>query len=71
MPKTICYRERNLVVEIDGSQHYDPEEHARDAERTACLESLDLRVLRFCNHDIDACFNSVCETIDAIIRDNG
>ncbi len=62
--------ERKLVVEIDGSQHYEPEEQAKDAERTTYLESLGLRVMRFSNHDVDTHFNSVCETIDAIIREN-
>ena len=61
--------ERNLAVEIDGSQHYEPEEQVRDEERTAYLESIGLRVIRFSNHDIDAHFASVCEAIDAIIRD--
>ncbi len=60
--------ERKLVVEVDGSQHYEPEERARDDERTAYLESLGLRVVRFSNHDIDAHFNAVCEAIDAILR---
>ena len=60
---------RRLVVEIDGSQHYEPEEQVRDEERTAYLESIGLRVIRFSNHDIDAHFASVCEAIDAIIRD--
>ena len=26
-----------LVIELDGSQHYEPEAQARDAERTAAL----------------------------------
>ena len=43
---------------------------AKDAERTTYLESLGLRVMRFSNHDVDTHFNSVCETIDAIIREN-
>ena len=62
--------EHRLVVEIDGSQHYEPEEQARDAARTADLERLGLRVMRFSNHDIDAHFNSVCEAIDAIMRES-
>ena len=59
---------RQLVVEIDGSQHYEPEEAARDAERTAYLNGLGLKVLRFSNHDVDAHFESVCTAIDAVIR---
>ena len=57
-----------LVVEIDGSQHYEPEEAERDADRTAYLNSLGLKVMRFSNHDVDAHFESVCTAIDAVIR---
>ena len=45
-----------LVIEIDGSQHYEPEEEARDAKRTAYLNSLGLRVVRFSNYDVDVNF---------------
>jgi very-short-patch-repair endonuclease len=36
-----------LVIEFDGSQHYEPEPHARDRERDGRLNALGLRVLRF------------------------
>ena len=52
-----------LVVEIDGSQHYEPEEKAQDEARTAFLNSLGLVVLRFSNYDVDVSFDSVCATI--------
>lgn len=61
--------EKHLVVEVDGSQHYEPEEKEKDAARTAYLNSLGLQVLRFSNHDVDVYFESVCETIDRIVRD--
>ena len=61
--------ERKLVIELDGSQHYEPEEKERDAKRTAYLNSLGLQVVRFSNHDVDAYFESVCATIDSMIRD--
>ena len=57
-----------LVVEIDGSQHYEPEEQIRDAERTDYLNSLGLQVIRFSNHDVDAHFGSVCAAIDRLMR---
>ena len=59
---------RKLVVEIDGSQHYKPEEREKDEARTAYLNSLGLRVVRFSNHDVDVHFESVCETIDGIVH---
>lgn len=57
-----------LVVEIDGSQHYEPEEKERDAARTAYLNGLGLKVMRFSNHDVDAHFDGVCAAIDSVIR---
>ena len=57
-----------LVIELDGSQHYEEQGKACDAERTAILESYGLTVLRFSNYDIDAYFSSVCEKIDRTIQ---
>ena len=57
-----------LVIELDGSQHYEEQGKAYDAERTAILESYGLTVLRFSNYDIDAHFSSVCEKIDRTIQ---
>ena len=36
-----------LVIEVDGSQHYEPQGMAYDAERSAFLSALGLEVLRF------------------------
>ena len=55
-----------LVIEIDGSQHYD-DGAAYDAERTAYLESYGLRVIRYSNREIDREFPVVCQQIDSII----
>ena len=52
-----------LVIEIDGSQHYEEREQAHDAERSAYLESLGLQVVRYSNADINARFEQVCEDI--------
>ena len=58
-----------LVIEIDGSQHYDDDGAAYDAERTAYLESYGLRVIRYSNREIDREFPVVCQQIDSIIRE--
>ena len=58
-----------LVIELDGSQHYEPSKEASDAERTAFLESYGLMVLRFSNKDIDRNFRAVCEQIDFVIKE--
>ena len=41
-----------LVVEVDGGQHFEPENIKLDAERTAVLERSGLRVLRFTNREV-------------------
>ena len=35
-----------LVLELDGSQHYEPEEQEKDAQRTAYLEKYSIHVVR-------------------------
>ncbi len=45
----ICI-ESKLIVELDGGQHL--EQVSRDEERTAFLESLGFRVIRFWNDDV-------------------
>jgi very-short-patch-repair endonuclease len=54
---------KKLVIEIDGSQHYTDEGMEYDRLRTAYLEGLGLRVLRFSNKEIDNSFDSVCLAI--------
>ena len=57
-----------LVIELDGSQHYEPQGIAYDRERSAFLEGLGLEVLRFSNRDIDRSFHGVCTEIDLAIQ---
>jgi len=63
-----CHQAK-LVVELDGSQHYDPEEQKKDAYRTCYLESLGLQVLRFSNLDVLRRFQGVCEAIDLAAKE--
>ena len=60
--------EAKLAIELDGSQHYEPQGLAYDAERSQFLMSLGLEILRFSNRDIDKDFRGVCAQIDLIIR---
>ena len=53
-----------LVVELDGSQHFDPEQEIADEKRTAVLGKLGIHVLRFPNNTVDRNFEGVCEAID-------
>jgi len=53
-----------LVIELDGSQHYDENGLIEyDKIRTDYLEALELRVLRFTNSEIENSFADVCQRI--------
>ena len=52
-----------LVIELDGSQHYEDDGLSKDAQRDACLQSAGFRVLRYSNADINQRFAGVCEDI--------
>src|SRR5258708_10051385 len=64
----VCHA-ANLVVELDGGQHFEPEHMKRDARRDAFLVSKGLRVLRFNNHDVMANRQGVLETIASALAD--
>ena len=53
----------NLVIEIDGSQHYEKDSALRDLRRDEYLRSLGLTVLRYSNRDINERFSDVCNDI--------
>ena len=57
-----------LVIELDGSQHYEDANQVKDAVRTAFLEQYGLRVLRIPNNEIHRNFRGVCEYINAAIE---
>ena len=57
-----------LVIELDGSQHYEPQGIVCDSERSAFLTDLGLEILRFSNREIDREFCAVCEQIDPVIQ---
>ena len=56
-----------LVVELDGSQHFDPAGMEQDAVRSAYLESLGIQVLRFSNRDVNENLSGVCQVIDQAV----
>jgi very-short-patch-repair endonuclease len=57
-----CPRER-LVVEVDGSQHGEDNNAAKDSARTARLEQDGWTVLRFWNDDVLSDIDNVCRHI--------
>ena len=58
----------NLVIELDGSQHFEDENINYDKTRTEFLEQFGLIVLRIPNIEINSNFNNVCEYIDAVVQ---
>ena len=52
-----------IVIELDGSQHYEQPGEEADRDRDAYLQSLGLTVLRYSNADVNRRFQGVCEHI--------
>ena len=65
-----CY-DAKLIIEVDGSQHYEPEAIEKDHTRTAYFHSLGIRVLRFSNLDVDTNFTGVCEAVLLTLKQCG
>ena len=57
-----------LVIELDGSQHYEASGLAHDEERTAYLEQFGLRVIRIPNNEVNQNFTGVSEYIDREVK---
>ena len=62
-----CARAK-LVIELDGSQHYEESNTEKDRERTVFLEGYGLTVLRIPNNEVSRNFRGVCEYIDAAVQ---
>ena len=62
-----CFRAK-LVVELDGSGHFEPEKEREDKIRTNALEKYGLKVIRFSNLDVDKNFYGVCTVIDNEVK---
>lgn len=58
-----CHKAR-LVIELDGSQHYQENDMEYDRQRTEILNAWELKVIRYSNFEIDNNFDSVCEDIE-------
>ena len=55
--------EKNLVIELDGSQHYEQDAIRADMERDAYMNSLGINVIRYSNLDVNQNFRAVCQDI--------
>ncbi|WP_019948213.1 methionine synthase [Hymenobacter aerophilus] len=57
-----------LIVEVDGKGHYEPDQQDYDTGRTALLEELGYRVLRFPNEQVIEQLESVVSEIKAALN---
>ena len=60
--------EAKMVIELDGSQHYEDGNAEKDAERTAFLKGYGLSVIRIPNNEVSKNFCGVCEYIDNAVK---
>ena len=54
---------KKIVIELDGSQHYESKGQESDKKRDEDLEALGITVLRYSNLDVNKNFRGVCEDI--------
>lgn len=62
-----CHAAR-LIIELDGSQHYEPSQTLKDKIRTDKITSRNLTVVRIPNNVINENFKGVCEYIDELVK---
>ena len=60
--------EAKLVIELDGSQHFEPGALEKDRTRTAYLKSCGINVVRIPNNQVNENFRGVCEYIEQFLN---
>ena len=58
-----------LAIELDGSQHFEPEGQRYDAVRCAFFEKNGIHVIRFSNLDVLQNLRGVCQAIDMAVQE--
>ncbi len=64
-----CHGAR-LVIELDGSQHYEEKGLLKDKIRTERIEARNLTVLHIPNNEVSKNFSGVCEYIDWWVKNH-
>ena len=62
--------EAKIVIELDGSQHYEEQGLLQDRIRTERMEERGLTVIRIPNNAVWQNFSGVCEYIDTAVRES-
>ena len=58
-----CCPKLKLIIEVDGEQHYMPENEKYENKRTAFLEQSGYKIIRFYNSDINKLIRNAEQTI--------
>ena len=56
--------EKQIIIEIDGSQHYELNGMIADKQRDQRLSELGFLVLRYSNYDMEKHFKDICADIE-------
>ena len=64
-----CHSAR-LIIEIDGSQHYEEKGLLKDKIRTERIELRNLVVIRIPNNEVNRNFEGVCMYIDNAVKES-
>ena len=59
-----------LIIELDGSVHYEEGSQEKDEIRTRKLEKMGFTVVRILDPEIDENFKGVCEFIDNLVKES-
>ena len=62
-----CHEAR-LIIELDGSQHYEKNGLLKDKIRTEKIETRNLTVIHIPNNEVNQNFDGVCEYIDRWVK---
>ncbi len=64
-----CHSAR-LIIELDGSQHYEEKGLLKDKIRTEIIEQRNLTVIRIPNNVVNRNFEGVCQYIDNTVKES-
>ena len=59
-----------LIIELDGSQHYEKKGLLKDKVRTERIEKRNLTVIRISNNEVNRNFEGVCMYIDNAVKES-
>ena len=64
-----CYSAR-LIIELDGSGHYEENRLLKDKIRTEKIKQRNLMVIRIPNNEVNRNFEGVCMYIDNVVKES-